>query len=145
MVFSVSICGVFDVHGVGTRIDSLETTQKQIRFPSLLPRIDYYGGAEFGGVPDLRLGLFLYEQCQLFSRGQNSALLPLNLPELDLGQGNGESREDEDSVKKKPVKKFTFDDGTIIYYSEKNKTMLLLSKEKDGIFFVMETDDQVAV
>lgn len=149
VVFSFVACGVVNVYGIdiGGQKNNSEVMQKptQIRIPALLPRVEYYGGAEFGGVPDLRLGIFLYEQVQLFFHRQNSALLPLNFSEADRDSLEGGSAGQRNLVENNPIKKFTFDDGTIIYYSESNKTILLFSEEQDGIFFVMKSDDQVFI
>jgi len=77
--------------------------------PKLLPKIEYFGGAESGGVSDLRLGVKLYTEWFNYTH-EYPSLLEISDCELrsiekgiDIGEGS------------LPTKKFIYGDGTIIY------------------------------
>lgn len=93
-----------------------------------LPRVEFFGGALSRGVTDLRSGVALYEQWILFSQGKPSVLS--TLPKI-LKAPSESGREPS---LQRPVKKFTFQDGTIIYLDEGRGIVGVATLLGGGIF-----------
>lgn len=98
-----------------------------------LPKIEYSGGATEEGVPDLRLGVALFDQWAFHRRGQASRLIP-----LERAIGDGFKIQIPKDPQKRAVKTFTFPDGTTIYFAVASGLVVVYSPQGDGVFVLVQ-------